>query len=111
MTSESIWLAIGFTGQFIFSSRFLVQWIHSESKRRSVIPISFWYLSLAGSVLLLSYSLVRRDPVFIFGQASGFIVYIRNLQLIWKQREEERAGQDAASPAPATATVSREKAA
>ena len=115
MTSDTLWLTIGFTGQLIFSSRFLVQWIHSESQRRSVIPISFWYLSLAGSVLLLSYAIVRRDPVFIFGQASGFVVYVRNLQLIRNSQREVKQSGDSGAPAgclpPVSQDVPRERAA
>jgi len=111
MTHENLWLAIGFAGQLIFSSRFLVQWICSESEGRSVIPVSFWYLSLAGSVLLLGYSIARRDPVFIFAQVSGFVIYIRNLQLIGKSREREDAEAKAAASIAAIPDAPREKAA
>jgi lipid-A-disaccharide synthase-like uncharacterized protein len=75
------WLWIGFLGQAFFASRFLVQWIVSERMRRSVIPDYFWYASLAGGLLLLSYALHLRDPVFILGQGFGVIVYSRNLAL------------------------------
>lgn len=79
-----IWLIIGFLGQALFSARFLVQWLVSEYKKISVIPVAFWWLSLAGSLLLLSYAISRKDPVFILGQSFGSIVYIRNLMLIRK---------------------------
>lgn len=85
MTPEAIphgWLALGFAGQAIFSSRFLVQWIASERRRASVVPTAFWWLSIAGGVALLSYAVHRRDPVFIVGQAAGLIVYGRNLVLL-----------------------------
>lgn len=83
MTSSAYaWLAVGFIGQFLFFSRFLVQWLISERKKRSVIPESFWYLSIGGGLLLLSYAVWRRDPVFIAGQAIGVFVYSRNLWLI-----------------------------
>lgn len=78
----SIMLIIGFTGQALFFSRFLIQWIISEKKKQSVIPTIFWYLSLGGTILLLTYALFRKDPVFIIGQAFGFFVYIRNIILI-----------------------------
>lgn len=84
--AEKIWLGIGFAGQLCFASRFLVQWISSESKRRSHIPIAFWYLSLAGGLILLSYAIWRRDPVFILGQSFGGVVYVRNLMLIHRER-------------------------
>jgi lipid-A-disaccharide synthase-like uncharacterized protein len=75
------WLVLGFAAQALFAGRFVVQWIVSERRRQSVIPRSFWYLSLAGSALLLVYAIHRRDPVFILGQAFGLVVYARNLAL------------------------------
>ncbi len=81
-----IWLAVGFLGQACFSARFLVQWIASERRRQSVVPVYFWYFSLAGGVILLAYALHRRDPVFILGQAAGLVIYARNLYLISRHR-------------------------
>lgn len=86
MTIDILWLGIGLFGQALFSMRFLVQWLRSERAGRSVVPIAFWYLSLGGGLLLLSYAIHRRDPVFIIGQLTGVIVYLRNLQLIYLQR-------------------------
>ena len=86
MTSETLWIAIGFLGQALFSSRFLVQWIASERRRESVIPVAFWWLSVVGGLTLLSYAVWRQDPVFIIGQASGLVVYARNLALIARNR-------------------------
>jgi lipid-A-disaccharide synthase-like uncharacterized protein len=79
------WLVLGFVGQAAFSGRFLVQWVASERAGRSVVPVAFWFLSIAGSVLLLAYALHRRDPVFAVGQAAGVLVYFRNLHLIRRQ--------------------------
>ncbi len=79
--SANVWLTVGLIGQMIFSARFVVQWIHSERHRRSSIPMSFWYLSIVGAVILLCYALYMRDPVFIIGQAGGLFIYSRNLQL------------------------------
>ncbi|PZO67406.1 MAG: hypothetical protein DI498_03490 [Paracoccus denitrificans] len=76
------WLAFGFVGQSMFTARFLVQWIVSEKLRRSTIPDSFWWFSLAGGVMLLVYAIIRRDPVFILGQGAGLVVYLRNLTMI-----------------------------
>jgi lipid-A-disaccharide synthase-like uncharacterized protein len=76
------WLVVGFLGQALFFSRFLVQWIASERRGESIVPRAFWYLSLGGAALLLAYSIHRRDPVFILGQSVGFFVYTRNLMLI-----------------------------
>ena len=71
---NTIWLVIGFAGQLLFTSRFLVQWIASERARRSVVPLAFWWFSLAGGATLLAYALWRRDPVFAVGQASGLFI-------------------------------------
>lgn len=89
MGRESLWLVVGFAGQLVFTGRFALQWLYSEYKKRSVIPVGFWYLSLIGSALLLAYAIYRQDPVFILGQSFGFIVYLRNLQLIARQKEQE----------------------
>ena len=82
MSIEHLWLLLGLLGQGLFSLRFLVQWWRSEQAQRSVVPIGFWYLSLSGGVVLLFYAIHRRDPVFTLGQATGVMVYLRNLQLI-----------------------------
>ncbi len=79
-----IWVAIGFLGQFLFAARFIVQWIASERKKESHVPIQFWYFSLIGGAITTAYAIHRRDPVFIVGQASGLIVYVRNLMLIYR---------------------------
>jgi len=88
---SKVWLAIGLGGQLAFGARFLVQWIYSERQGRSVIPTAFWWLSLAGGVILLTYAVHRRDPVFILGQAFGLVVYVRNLMLIARRRARARA--------------------
>jgi len=81
-TIPTLFLVVGFTGQALFSMRFIVQWLVSEKKGESVIPMAFWYFSVAGGMTLLTYAILRRDPVFILGQAGGLVVYIRNLMLI-----------------------------
>ncbi len=83
------WLYLGLVGQFFFSARFLVQWIATEKQKKSVIPHSFWYFSILGSTLLLIYAIYKKDPVFILGQSMGMIVYIRNLQIIFKKEKFE----------------------
>lgn len=88
MDTMTIWLAIGFMGQALFSARFLVQWISSEKQKKSVIPIAFWYFSLGGGVTLLSYAIFRLDPVFIVGQAGGLLVYSRNLYFVLRDRRQ-----------------------
>jgi lipid-A-disaccharide synthase-like uncharacterized protein len=88
------WLWIGFLGQGLFFSRFLVQWFASEKRKRSVIPRAFWFLSIAGGLVVLAYAVHRRDPVFIAGQLVGVFIYSRNLWFIYRG---ERVGSDAAS--------------
>jgi lipid-A-disaccharide synthase-like uncharacterized protein len=104
MDTSSLWLAIGFLGQALFSARFILQWIVSEKRRKSVTPVAFWYFSLAGGVILLSYAIHRRDTVFIVGQAAGLLVYVRNLMLI--TRSGVGSHPDAALP-PATDATER----
>lgn len=82
VTNFNAWVAMGFVAQGLFTMRFVVQWIASERARASVVPVAFWFFSLGGGILLLSYALYRRDPVFIAGQALGLLVYIRNLYFI-----------------------------
>jgi len=86
MTSEHFWLTVGFLGQAFFSARFLVQWIASERKKESVIPVSFWFFSIGGGLTLLIYAIHRLDPVFILGQGAGLFVYLRNLYLIRRKQ-------------------------
>jgi len=82
------WLVFGLLGQICFSMRFLVQWLYSEKRKKSLIPVSFWYFSLAGSVILFTYAaFYLKDIVFTLGQTFGLIVYTRNLMLIYSHKE------------------------
>ena len=81
------WVIIGFIGQALFGARFIIQWIVSEKRGESTIPLAFWYCSIGGSIVLLTYAIHREDPVFIVGQSLGSIIYIRNLILIDKKKK------------------------
>ena len=82
------WVMFGFGAQIMFTARFLVQWIASERKGKSHVPVAFWYLSLVGGVMLFSYAVIwKHDPVVAVGQTTGVIVYVRNLMLLRKERE------------------------
>ncbi len=81
------WLIVGFVGQAFFGARFIIQWLVSEKKGESTIPIAFWYCSIGGAMVLLTYAIHRQDPVFIVGQSLGSIIYIRNLILIDRKRK------------------------
>ena len=85
-TVDLIWLAVGLLGQTMFMMRFLVQWIHSERQQKSVIPVSFWYLSLIGGLIVLAYGIHRAEPVIILGQLPGTLIYARNLVLIRRSK-------------------------
>ena len=91
MSKELLWIGVGFLGQALFSMRFIVQWWASERQRRSVVPLAFWYFSLAGGATLLGYAIYRMDPVFIVGQLTGLFIYSRNLALIARVRRESAA--------------------
>jgi lipid-A-disaccharide synthase-like uncharacterized protein len=80
------WVFLGLVAQSLFFMRFLMQWIASERAGRSVIPVSFWLFSVGGGVLLLVYSLYRKDPVFIAGQSLGLFIYLRNLYFVARER-------------------------
>ena len=81
------WLILGFIGQAMFTLRFLIQWVASEKKKESVIPVSFWYFSLAGGLIVLFYAIHRRDPVFILAYLPGNFIYLRNLFFIYKKKK------------------------
>ncbi|MEO7494071.1 MAG: lipid-A-disaccharide synthase N-terminal domain-containing protein [Massilia sp.] len=87
MNADTWWLLLGFAGQGLFMMRFVLQWLHSERARMSVVPVSFWYFSVAGALVLLAYSMYRRDPVFVAGQVIGVAIYLRNLALIRAARK------------------------
>ena len=92
LSREPVWTTVGFMGQFVFGGRFILQWIASEIKKRSHVPVGFWYLSLLGSLVLLAYSFHRKEPVFILGFSLNTIIYIRNLHLIHKHKKRGEVG-------------------
>jgi lipid-A-disaccharide synthase-like uncharacterized protein len=79
-------MVLGFIGNALFSMRFLVQWLASERQGESIIPVSFWYWSIAGSALMCIYFIFRRDPVGILAYLPNSLIYIRNLMLIRKRK-------------------------
>jgi len=82
---EPLMLVLGYTAQCLFFGRFAIQWLASERKGRSVVPLAFWIFSLAGGALMLLYAILRMDQIFIVGQAGGLAIYVRNLILIRRQ--------------------------
>ena len=86
---EAIMITIGFGGQALFATRFIIQWISSENARKSIIPIAFWYFSISGGLVLLTYAIWRQDPVIIAGQSVGVFIYARNLYFIHREKKLE----------------------
>ncbi len=82
------WLVFGLAAQLAFAARFLVQWIASERAGKSVVPMAFWFFSIGGGLMTLIYGLVKREPVIIFGQLLSNIIYVRNVMLIYKSRQQ-----------------------
>lgn len=93
VTQMDWWVVLGFVAQFLFTMRFVIQWIASERAGRSVIPFMFWVFSIGGGFLLFVYALQRRDPVFILGQGLGLLIYFRNVAFVLKERKALRAQQ------------------
>jgi lipid-A-disaccharide synthase-like uncharacterized protein len=83
------WLIFGFIGQAMFTMRFVVQWIASEKSKESVIPVAFWYFSLAGGLILLAYAIRQMDPVFILAYLLNPVIYLRNLYFIYKKKGQK----------------------
>ena len=99
VTRFDFWLVFGILAQLIFGSRFILQWIASERAGQSVMPLSFWFLSIAGGLMTLVYGFVRREPVIIIGQGLSTGIYLRNLALIFRERRRRLQGEAAARAA------------
>jgi lipid-A-disaccharide synthase-like uncharacterized protein len=89
---------LGLIGNAIFSTRFLAQWLASEKKGESVIPVSFWYWSIGGSIIMCSYFIFQRDPVGILAYLPNTAIYMRNLHLIRKRKLAPTAAAPTQSP-------------
>ncbi|MBO0344624.1 lipid-A-disaccharide synthase N-terminal domain-containing protein [Roseibium limicola] len=83
------WLIFGLLAQAMFMMRFVVQWLASEKVGKSIVPIAFWFFSIAGGVMLLVYGLIRKEPILILGQGLGLVIYFRNLWLIFKEKRRD----------------------
>lgn len=88
---EKWWLAVGFLAQLMFSARFIIQWLASEKAKKSIVPETFWYFSVVGGALLFAYAIYRMDPVFILGQGTGLLIYLRNIHFIWTHKKQIQA--------------------
>lgn len=83
------WMILGLIAQGLFFGRFFIQWIASERKGESTVPVAFWFFSVLGGGLLLLYAIHQRDIVFILGQAGGLVIYARNLMLIYQKKQRD----------------------
>jgi lipid-A-disaccharide synthase-like uncharacterized protein len=88
-------MILGFAGNLLFGMRFIVQWIASEKRGESVLPVSFWHFSIAGTILLGAYFIFRRDPVGIVSYLPNSVIYLRNLQLIRRKARLDRGPESA----------------
>ena len=88
VVEDPVWATVALVGQMVFAGRFVLQWIVSEYKRRSHVPTAFWFVSLAGSLILLSYSIHIKNPIFMLGFSLNTFIYLRNLHLIYKHTEK-----------------------
>lgn len=83
------WLVFGLAAQSMFMMRFVVQWMASERVGRSIVPIAFWFFSIAGGVMLFTYGVIKKEPIIILGQGLGLLIYFRNLWLIFKEKRRD----------------------
>lgn len=91
-----VWLIVfGVVGQFTFTLRFIYQWWYSRKAGESVLPAMFWMISLTGSAMIITYAIIRHDPVLILGQATGFIVYTRNIMIDYKSSRKLNSQENA----------------
>ncbi len=95
-----LWVAVGLGGQVLFTGRMIVQWLVSERQNRSVVPVGFWWLSLTGATMLITYFIWRKDAVGVLGQATGWLIYVRNLWMIYDPLGHRRPPAVAEDPAP-----------
>ncbi|HUB89341.1 MAG TPA: lipid-A-disaccharide synthase N-terminal domain-containing protein [Dyella sp.] len=86
---QTLWIGLGMIGQLLFGVRFLVQWLYSEARGQSLIPPAFWYLSVAGGAIVLSYAIHQREVVFIIGESVTLVIFLRNLIMLRKQPESD----------------------
>ena len=86
----SVWKVIGWTGNAVFFTRFIVQWYATEKRKQVVVPAIFWWLSIAGSLLVFTYALYKHDSVFIFAYAFTWIPYVRNLIIHYRHEKAQR---------------------
>lgn len=91
--TDAVWVLVGIGGQLMFTARFLLQWWASEKAGKSVVPVAFWYFSIAGSLIVLAYGIHRVEPVIILGQLPGTVIYTRNLWLIRQERKRGTAAE------------------
>ena len=89
LNPQSLWIGVGMLGQLLFGVRFLVQWLYSEARGQSLIPPAFWYLSVAGGAIVLSYAIHQREMVFIIGESVTLVIFLRNLIMLRRSPESD----------------------
>lgn len=89
IVGDPFWATTALVGQVIFGGRFILQWIVSEYKKKSYMPTAFWYMSLTGSLILLSYAIHIKNPIFMLAFSLNTFIYLRNLHLIYKHAKRD----------------------
>ena len=89
IVNDPVWATVALVGQFFFAGRFILQWLVSEYKRKSHMPVMFWYMSILGSLMLFAYSIHIKNPIFMLSFSLNTLIYIRNLHLL--HLESQRA--------------------
>lgn len=89
---DPIWASLALVGQVVFAGRFVLQWLASEYKKKSVVPTAFWFISLVGSLMLLLYSIHIKNPIFMLGFSLNTLIYVRNIHLIYNHSKRVAAG-------------------
>jgi lipid-A-disaccharide synthase-like uncharacterized protein len=83
IVGDPVWATVALVGQVIFGGRFVLQWLVSEYRKKSHVPIAFWYLSILGSLILLAYSVHIKNPIFMLSFSLNTLIYFRNLHLLY----------------------------
>src|SRR5258708_3512539 len=91
MNADGGWLIVGFIGQGLFASRFIIQWLKSEAAGRSVVPLAFWYCSIAGGAVTLAYTIHLQSVPLMLGQATPLAIYFRNVYLVLREKKAHAA--------------------
>ena len=81
-------LYLGVVSQITFTFRYIYQWMSSEISKKSHLPLGFWTISIVGAILIIIYSVFRKDPVLFFSHIAGIFMYSRNIYFIYLNKDK-----------------------